>query len=63
MGSLTEADIAVRDGKGRPAVATMDDRALLEEIVTKLRTLEDTVESFTSAARSNPAMRALLPRF
>lgn len=48
------------DDKGRPALHTLSERALLVEMVTTLRHIVDGIEHLSEQAKSNPMMRGLL---
>jgi hypothetical protein len=48
-----------RDDKGREMPEYMTDRALLVEIVTAMRGIQDGLESFMEAAQSNPVLKTM----
>jgi len=51
------------DEKGREHVHIMTDRELLEEQVTTLRRIDDTVSSFVKSLETNPMFNMMAKRF
>lgn len=53
----------ITDHKGREVVSTMTERQLLEEMVSTIRRVEDTVVSFVDSMSNNPMMATLSKMF